>query len=127
MKRMMLLLAVLMLAIGVQAQAGTRPVSLSWTESSAVTGYNVYRCVAPCTPTTALTPLNGTTLVTTTVYADAPTTGFSYVYGVTAVAPACSSSSSASGVCGTSAMGVSGTVPVPLTPGAPGTIIIVVP
>jgi len=127
---------VFMVSIALLAQAATtRPVNVTWGASSSttVTGYNVLRCAVPtgaatCTPSG--TALNGSTLIpaTTLAYTDpAVPTGSSYVYGVVAVAPACSGTSSPTVPCGDAPMSDSGLVPVPPTPAGAGSIIVIVP
>jgi len=136
MRRISFLILIFAFSMLSYAQAATtRPVNVTWGASSSttVTGYNVLRCAVPtgaatCTPSG--TALNGSTLIpaTTLAYTDpAVPTGSSYVYGVVAVAPACSGTSSPTAPCGDAPMSDSGLVPVPPTPAGAGSIIVIVP
>lgn len=119
------LLSFLLLAIGLHAQT-TRTVSLSWTASTStgVTGYNLYRCTSPCTLTIPGTPLSTTAGL---AIADATAAvGQTYIYGVTAFAPACTPTTPVSTPCGESAA-VTATVPVPPKPTPPnGSLVVIV-
>lgn len=115
----------LLLALGLHAQTpATRTVLLSWTASVSVgvTGYNVYRCTSPC----ATTPGPQLTTVTGTVASDlTPAVGQTYIYSVTAVAPACTPTTPLTTPCGES-LPATVTVPVPPKPASGGALVVIV-
>jgi hypothetical protein len=134
MKRIILIIPIIAISVlTLSAQAATRPVNVTWgaTGSSSVLGYNVQRCTVPsggatCTPSGAA--LNGSTLVTGLSFTDsAVPIGNSVIYGVTAVYPVCTGTSSLTVPCGTAAMANSGLVPVPPQGPGAGSVIVVVP
>jgi hypothetical protein len=115
---------------GIAAAQTTRNVDLSWTASATagVIGYNVFRCTAPCTPSVTLTPLNGSTPVSSLSFVDATAVvGTTYTYGVTAVAAACTPTTPTSAVCGQSIPSTPSTTTVPLQPAVTVSVTISVP
>lgn len=117
-----LFLSVLLVGAPLVAQT-FRNVTLTWTPSTTtqVTGVNVYRCTAPCTPTPGTLPLNGIVPIAVPMngYIDTiAAIGTIYVYGVTAVAPACGADPTIP--CGESLMSNTVTQAIGPRPAAPG-------
>jgi large repetitive protein len=121
------LIVILILAGLAQAQAA-RTVSLSWTASTSVgvTGYNVYRCTAPCAPTVAMSPLNTAAISTTSFIDTSAAVGQTYVYGITATAPACTPTTPTTSICGASDMSAPSTTTIPPQPAVVVTVTVVV-
>lgn len=97
MKKYLLLFALACLPLFASAQTATRPIVLTWVDSTSttVTGYSIYVCVAsattPCTPSTTGVPaLTATATATSAVYMG--TIGNFYSIVIVANAPACGSS-----------------------------------
>lgn len=116
------------LLLPMQAQSTTRPVVVNWVASPTpgISGYWVYKAIVSTGPFT--TPINGTLVPAgTTTYTD--TTGLvgtTEFYAVSAVGPACTSSTPVTSTCGSSSAAVSGATPIPVLPAGPVTVSTVV-
>lgn len=124
-----LFVGILLLALcSLAAAQGSRNVDLSWTASTStgVTGYNVYRCSAPCTPTIG-TPLNSALIATTSYVDTTAVIGQTYTYAVAAVAPACTPNTPTTTPCGQSALSTPTSTTVPPQPAITVTVTVSVP
>ncbi len=115
------------LSLILQSQSVTRNVICSWTASTSagVTGYNVYRAPQTTPPVYAMlntAPVTGTTFTDPTAVI-----GSTYLYTVTALTPACTSTTPVTTPCGESQMSNPTTVPIPPRPasGLGGIVVIV--
>ena len=117
----------LLVSLSIMAQSVTRNVTCSWTASGSagVTGYNVYR--APQGTPLVYTILNTAPVVATTFTDTTAVIGNTYLYTVTALTPACTSSTAVTTPCGESQMSAPTTVPIPSRPasGLGGIVVIV--
>jgi hypothetical protein len=118
---LMTLCFVLLYFTPADAQGATRPITLSWTDSSStgVTGYSLYLCTSTtavaCTPSVTGTPVQTFTSSATSGVVQG-TIGLYYTIVLVANAPACTPTTPVTTACGSSAPVAFTPNPIPVPP-----------